>query len=552
MKHFKKSALATSITLILAGCGSGSDSAPSVNNPGSGSITKVSSSGVITGFGSIYVNGVRYATDDAEVEFEGEGLKSEEDLRLGMRVEIEADQDDDGRRATRVVFDKDLKGPVSSVSPTPEDSTLGTLVVLGQTVTVDANTVLSSTIVDTNFDGQIDLHDLSTTEGRIVIEVSGFPTDEGFIATRLERLNGNDDSDDDNQAEVKGVIVGLDTAAGTFMIRNLLVHYELVALDDDLQDDQLSNGWYVEVEGEVQADGSLQATKIEREDDRWEDDDEREGEFEIEGIIQAVDTESTPNTVTINGVVVPMADASLLINLVGTKVELEGSFNSEGRLELDNDDGIQQARTNEVEVFDRVETVSTLSFTTRLGVSITPTGLSRVEDDDDDSGDRLKPADFIARLQVGDSIEARGYIADDGTIIWSRIERDNDDDDQDCSLRGPVDVGSIDVTSATFTVLGVTIDGSQVNDDSFGDDDDSSLGRANFFSILSGGAVVEAQSDEGDTSACSDGLLIADEVEFESDDDVETTSDQDDVSDDEEDDDSQSEDDLDDDNSNQI
>lgn len=553
MKHLTKSALATSIALIMTGCGGSSgDSAPNTDNPDNngGSSTKVSSSGVITGFGSIYVNGVRYDTADAEVEFEGEGRMSEEDLRLGMRVEIEANEEGDGHRATRVVFDKDLKGPVSTVSPEADDPTLGTLVVLGQTVTVDANTVLGEGVIDANTDGRIDLNDLDSSEGRVVVEVSGFATDTGFIATRLERLNGDDDDsdDDDNEAEVKGVIAELDTDNGTFMIRDLVVHYDLAALEDDLEEDQLSNGWFVEVEGQVQADGSLQANKIEREDDRWDDEDEREGEFEIEGIVQAVDTDSTPNSVTINGVVIPMADASLLVDLVGTKVELKGSFNAEGHVEIDtDDDGIKREWTNNVEISDQVETVGAESFTTRLGVTITPTGLSRVEDDSDDEGDRLKPEDFMARLQAGDAIEARGYLAEDGTLTWSRIERDDDADDQECSLRAPVEAGSIDVSTGTFTMLGVTIDTASILDDgAFGDDDDSTMGRANFFTALSGGAVIEAESNEDDSAACSDGLLIAGQVEFESDDEVETTYDRDD-SDDEEDDQSDDDSDQDDD-----
>ena len=553
MKHLKKSALATSIALALTGCGGGSsDSAPNANNPGgNNSSDKVSSSGVITGFGSVYVNGVRYDTANAEIEFEGEGRMSEDDLRLGMRVEIEAEQDGDDRRATRVMFDKDLKGPVSSVSPNAEDPTLGTLVVLGQTVTVDANTVLSSDIADTNMDGSIDLNDLDSSQGRVVVEVSGFPTEEGFIATRLERLNQNDDDSDDdgNEAEVKGVIADLDTTNGTFMIRDPLVHYDLSALDDDIEDGELSNGWFVEVEGEVQADGSLLASKIEREDDRWYDDDEREGEFEIEGIIQAVDTDSTPNSVTINGVVIPMADASALVSLVGVKVEIEGSFNAEGRLEIDtDDDGIKREWNNNVEISDRVETVGATSFTTRLGVTVTPTGLSRVEDDDEDDGDRLNPEDFMARLQAGDSIEARGYFAEDGTLTWTRIERDDDEDDQECSLRGPVDADSIDASAGTFTILGVTIDTTSiVDDDAFGDDDDSILGRASFFTTLSGSAVIEAESDEDNAAACSDGLLIAEEVEFDWDDDVETTYDRDDDDDSDDDSDEDEDDDQDDD-----
>ncbi|WP_157960469.1 DUF5666 domain-containing protein [Marinimicrobium alkaliphilum] len=556
MKHLKKSALATSIALVLTGCGgSSSDTAPDTSNPdnnldnggSTGSSTRVSSSGVITGFGSIFVNGVRYDTATAEIEFDGEGLKTEDDLRLGMRVAIEAAQEGEERRATRVVFDKDLKGPVSSVSPNADNPARGTLVVLGQTVTVDANTILGGGIGDANMDGRIDLNDLDSTEGRVVVEVSGFLSDTGYIATRLDRLNSDDDDDDDNEVEIKGIVSDLDTDNGTFMIRSLLVTYDLTVLNDDIEEGQLSNGWFVDVEGELQADGSLLATEIEREDDF--DDDDRDGEFEIEGFIQAVDTESTPNTVTINGLVVPVTDASLLANLIGVKVEVEGSFNAQGHLEIDIEDGIEWERTNNVEISDRVETVGTDSFTTRLGITVTPTGRSRVEDDGED-GDRLKPEDFMARLQAGDAIEARGYLAEDGTLTWNRIERDSDEEDMDCSLRGPVEAGSIDVSSGIFTILGVSIDTSSIMDeDNFGDTEDNSLGRVNFFNILEteAGAVVEAESDEDNTAGCSNELLIAEEVEFKWDDDVATTFDRDDDDDDDDDEDDDFDDDEDDD-----
>lgn len=545
MKHLKKSALATSIALILTGCGgSSNDTSPDTTNPDNeDSSTKVSSSGVITGFGSIFVNGVRYDTATAEIEFDGEGFKSEGDLRLGMRVAIEAAQDGEERRATRVVFDKDLKGPVSTVSANVDNPALGTLVVLGQTVTIDANTILGGGITDANMDGRVDLNDLNSAEGRVVVEISGFLSDTGFIATRLDRLNSDDDDDDDNEVEIKGVISGLDTANGTFMIRDLLVQYDLTALDDDSEDGQLSDGWFVDVEGELQADGSLLATEIEREDDL--DDDDREGEFEIEGIIQSVDTQSSPNTVTINGMAVPVTDASLLANLIGVKVEIEGRFNAGGSLEIDVEDGIEWEQTSNVEISDRVETVGTDSFTTRLGVTITPTGMSRVEDDEED-GDRLKPADFMARLQAGDAIEARGYLAEDGTLTWRKIERESDEEDQDCSLRGPVEAGSIDVSNGTFTILGVAIDtASIVDEDNFGDTEDNSLGRANFFSILSTetGAVVEAESDEDNSAGCSNGSLAAGEVEFKWDDDVATSYDRDDDDDSDEDDSDEDEDD---------
>lgn len=525
MKAFKYNSLAAAIALVLSGCGgsdSGSDPSQNDDNTGSDSTsdesTQVQSSGVITGFGSIYINGVRYQTAGAEVEFEGEGLKTDADLRLGMRVEVEASRDGEERMAERVLFDRDLKGPVASVSANTDDPTLGSFSVLGQTVTVDANTVLSEDIDDVNADGEIDLRDLSVEQGRVVVEVSGFPTEDGYVATRVERLNnaGDDSDDDDNEAEVKGTIANLDTAAGSFQVRDLTVQYDASALDEDLAGAELEAGWFVEVEGQLQEDGSLLAEKIEREDDRLAGDDELEGEFEMEGVVLSVDTESQPNTITINGRTIPVADASALVDLVGSKVEIEGEFDGEGRvnLELDNErGGVRPERGNDIRVTDRVETVVDGEITTRMGVTITPTGTSRIEDDDAEDGDRLTPEAFLARLEAGDTIEARGRHDEDGSTIWTRVTRE-DDEDEECSLRGPVDEGSIDASAGVFTVLGVEIDtASLTSDESF--ETEAGPGRAAFFTGLAAGTVIKAESE-----GCSPGQLVAGEVAYDAEDDL--------------------------------
>lgn len=548
MNISKKHLLSLSIALALAGCGGGGGSSSPAPSGGSndtpntdngsqaGSQTTVSSTGVITGFGSVYVNGVRFDTAGAEVEFEDRSSATEDDLRLGMKVEIEGSREGDERRAERIFFDRDLKGPVSQVNPNPDTPALGSLVVLGQTVLVDANTVFDDDTPDLNQDGTIDIRDLEATSGRVVIEVSGFHSEEGLVATRIERLNQNDSNDDeDNEAEIKGTITDLDSAAGTFRIRDLAINYEANDLNsDDFPEGTLSEGIFVEVEGQLLEDGSLDAEKIEREDDRFEDDDnEREGELEIEGILQSVDTASTPNSITINGIVIPVRDASALVGLEGVKVEIEGTFDADGLLVFDSErenGGIKREQENDLRIEDRVETVGATSFTTRLGLEVVPTGLSRVEDDSDDEenddGDRLRPEEFLGRLQMGDFIEARGFVGEDGSVTWTRVKREDSDDDEDendeqsCELRGPVDADSIDATNGTFSIQGITIDTSRIVDnDDFEGEDDSPLGRDGFFSQLSAGMVVKSQSVEtGD--GCIPGLMLVRELEFELEDDL--------------------------------
>lgn len=513
---------AVAAALGLAACGGGGGSGgtatqpPTSSNPPPASSAKVSASGVITGFGSVYVNGVRYDTSAAEIEFEDEGRKTEDALRLGMKVKIEGERDGDDRRADRIRYDDDLEGPVSAIQPDASNPGLGSFTVAGQQVTVDDNTVFDDSIGDNNGDGSIDLLDLDPAGGTIVVEVSGFQTDAGILATRVERDDDQAGSDDD--VEVKGYVTDLDAAAGTFRIRDLTVAWTADDLDsEDFPDGTLTEDVFVEVEGTLLADGTLEADSIEREDDFGRGDGD-EGEFEIEGILQAVDTASSPNTITIDGNAIPVDDAGRLAGHVGERVEVEGTFDANGVLILDDgDDGVKFERENSVRTEDRVETVGTGSFFTRLGLEITPTGASRIEDDDADDGDRLTPEAFLARVSAGDYVEARGYPESDGTVTWMRIERDGDEDDQDCELRGPVADGSVD--DPFFVIQGVTVDTAQITSaGGFRDENDVAIGRDEFFARLAAGDVVEA--DSIDSGGCSEGLLIAEEVEFERDDGV--------------------------------
>ncbi len=512
------------ITIALGACGGGGGGAgapagPSTPPPAAGPTgTAVTATGVITGFGSIYVNGVRYDTSAAEIEFEDEGRKTEDDLRLGMRVRIEATREGETRRADRIRFDEDLKGRVTSVTPDAAEPATGRFTVAGQIVTVDGNTVFDDDVTDRSGDGRIDIRDLDPALGTIVVEVSGFPNDAGFVATRVDRVGAAAGSAAENEVEVKGAVSELDETAGTFRIRALLVRFGLDDLDpEDFAGSTLGDGVYVEVKGVMQADGSVDATRIEREDE-LAGDDAPEGEFEVEGILQVVDTAADPDTITINGLTIPVDDASRLAGSVGRRVEIKGSFDASGVLVLrSGDDGVRFEAENSVRVEDRVDTVSADRFTVRLGLAIVPTGSSRVEDATADDGDRLTPQGFLSRLANGDFVEARGFPAADGSVSWTRIERD-EEDDMDCRLRGPVAADAI--ADPRFTIQGVTIDTSRIT--SFGgfeDENDIAIGRAAFFERLSAGDVVQATS-VGTGDGCSAGLLIAEEVEFELDDGV--------------------------------
>jgi hypothetical protein len=519
--------LATTLGLAACGGGGSGDNTASPPPPPAGP-TAIAAVGTITGFGSVYVNGIRYEVrSDTVVDIEGEAESMGDDsrLRLGMKVHVVGDDNGGQRSADRIKYDDDLRGVVESITLDAGDPSIGSFTVVGLTVTVDADTVFDDDIGNNDGIPGIDLRDLQVG---MVVEISGFPTDSGFLATRVDRefdaFGNNPDVGrpdvDDDELEIKGFVEGI-AGDNTFITVNGIDFLITPAtfFDDGLMlnDDLL--GVFVEVKADI-AGGDYVAVRIEREDD-FDDDNDHDGEFEIEGVLQSVDSSSSPNTFTINGMTIPVNDASALAALVGMRVEIKGSFNANQVLVLREAERDDEDNVRTEDLVSEVD-INAVSFTTRLGLSISPTGGSRVEDDagNDDDGDRLTPEQFVNRLQIGDRIKARGF--DNGSpVAWNRVERDEtaaQNDDFECELRGPVESISGDAASFSYVVQGITVLTDSVAEGNFQGDDDLSLGRAGFFERLQVGDIVEADSFEGD-AFCMPGTLDAREVEFEQDDD---------------------------------
>jgi hypothetical protein len=514
--------LAAAVSLAACGGGSSGDDS-SANDPPTSEPVSVTSIGTVTGFGSVFVNGRKYEVTSStrvSIEDEADVFGDDSALRVGMKVSVSAIDDGGVRTAQLIEYDDDLEGPIESIAPDGSDPTIGTFSVMSQTVTVDANTTFDDDIGNNDGVAGIDFRDLQVG---MVVEISGYPTDDGFLATRVDRELAADGSDpsigdpsvDDDELEVKGFVEAVAGDLSSITVNGVVFLVDAsTALDDGLVLSGDLVGAFVEVEADIVG-GDYVAREIEREDD-FDD----EGEFEIEGVLQAVDIAASPNTFTINGITVPVNDASSLQALVGMRVEIEGNFDANGVLVL---------REAHEEVEDNIRTADLVAvvdstggnFTTRLGLVITPTGNSRVEDDASDDGAHLTPAQFIGRLQQGDRIEARGFGDGAGAVTWTGVEREEvfgNNDDFECELRGPVESISGDADAFSFVIQGVTVETGRVQNDDFKDDNDFAIGKAEFFRRLQEGSVVEAESFEGD-AFCMPGMLDARELEFEGTDD---------------------------------
>lgn len=412
------------LLMLLAACGGGGSVGVSVSNPGGGTSNTGTSSGAITGFGSVFVNGTRYNTDNATVIRSG-GQVSINDLAIGMVVTVSGDLDDDV--AERVEYSESVEGPIDSISAQ------GILQVVGQTVVTDARTVFSDTTLNALNVGD-------------VVEVSGLRNvDDHIVATFVELKTGTV-----NDYTVVGNVRDLDISAMTFQIDGLSVDYNSASLND-LQGGAPVENQLVEVKDDnvsyVPGSFELAATSVEGRQ-LFNGGAVSGNRVEIESIVSAVNSTSS---FVIGGITVnTTASIRFLFGtvdniIVGTRLEVEGTIDSSSVLQAST----VKFEDNDVRLQGNVESVDVVNNSVVvLGVACQFNPQTRL----DDNRDNVQPFTIID-IQVGDRLEIRGFIGSNARVIASEVERDNADND--ARLRGPV--SQIDATAGTISLLGLTI-----------------------------------------------------------------------------------------------
>jgi hypothetical protein len=180
--------------------------------------------GPISGFGSIYVNGVVYDTDNAHILINGE-VSDSTALRVGMIVTIEGNLSADGTQgvAHNIHFADDLRGPLSAI-----DLEQGILHVLGQSVYVDQRTILEgvTTLAEIPVARFVAISALSVSDGT-------------WRATRVRAYAP------DKGVRIRGRVMAHDASAYTFRIGALLVDYRAAGIIADMP----KNGVWLALEG---------------------------------------------------------------------------------------------------------------------------------------------------------------------------------------------------------------------------------------------------------------------------------------------------------------
>lgn len=305
---FHRIAAGVSLLMALAGCGgAGGSSATAGGGTGGTGV----SSGTITGFGSIIVNGVHFDEAPANVTINDAPSDSgdHKGLKIGMTVKVKATYDDDGIAGTAsdIEAEHEVEGTIESVDPANQS-----FVVLGQLVYTDIQTRYED--IPGGF------NDLAPG---MPVEVYGLRDSSGIRATLIES------ADTDFDEEVRGLVSNLDLTAGTFTLDGLVVHFDDTTVFDDGSITDLVNGATVEVHFDTSSTTPNHATEIELEDNEDSEFEAEEGaRVEMEGyvtrIVDSTTFEIGNQTVQTNTGTVYSGGVAADI-AVGRKLEVEGT-----------------------------------------------------------------------------------------------------------------------------------------------------------------------------------------------------------------------------------
>jgi hypothetical protein len=478
MNHqFKQAVLPAlvSATLLLSGCGGSGTTDENVNL---NSVGAKSISGIITGFGSIFVNGVEFETGTASFDIDDDSNSSQSALRVGMRVKLKGTVNDDGVTGTAesVVYQSELKGPVDVLVPI-FDTTDPTLLV-AVTLTIFGQQVMVTS--DTTFDDDFGLTMDSLQVGD-VLEISGFSSTDGIVATHIEKQKAGSFEVSDH-VEIKGEIS--DLAAGSFVIRGLQIQYDdSTVFDDGLTAVSLAEGLYVEVKGIYDPSSEMfSASKIETGKDRLDDHD---GEAEIEGVV--ADFDAASQTFSIQGQRVDFSQSPTLfpagLQLADDlKVEVEGSI-ADGTLVASKikqrGQKIKvQAQIASINGIDSADPSISLSlFGGEGNINVRVNIQTEIKDNQGENEDIV-----LGDLMVGDFVEIKAFY--DGTSVINAVELERDSMDK-IRLQGPL--SSFDETAQTVNMFGQEFDLSQASFQGDGMD----LSVSEFYAMLADGVFVK-------------------------------------------------------------
>jgi hypothetical protein len=417
----------------LYSCGSSGSSPIADGGIGGTGITQ----GRITGFGSVFVNGTEFNTDDASFTV-NDLAATQSDLAVGMVVRISGASDSATATGTAdtITYDSLIEGLINS----NDIAQSNTLTVMQQSITVDGDTVYENPIDATL------LEDLPIDSE---LEVSGFTDGSGAIlATRIEVKSLAWAGD---ELEISGVISGLSVT--TLQIGDLLIDASSIQTIP-------TEGTFVEVKGSSFSGDLFVAQSIEIEDESNSVVAENGVEVEIEGqITQSLDADNlfTLNNQVVDASATSLSGATSQLTL-GRMAEVEGVMDGEILIAEEIELKASSSEKGEISGALGIGNVDiTASTVTLLGRTIQVDNSTMMENE---AGEYSSFT--LEELISSDYLEASVF-SDNGTLVASKLKLEQLPLNYTAAVEGIPNF----INSSTIEIFGITIDTSRVDDYSF-------------------------------------------------------------------------------------
>ncbi len=406
-------------TVILTACGGGGGGGSSDGTTAATDTTPTTaaasiSQGVITAFGSVFVNGIEFSSGGAVVKID-DNPGTEADLKLGMVVKVRGTADDAARTGNAIEIEaRDILEGI--IEPGGVDAVNKTITVMGQTVRIEDN------ITRLNDDDILKTFASAAFQAGDRVEVHGFADDQGGLrATRVARKA-------QGEFEVKGFVATI--GAGNFGLSLTPGGSATLTVTGTLPAGA-AVGSLIEVKASAAPlAGALTATAVQLEDRLG-----AAGEkAEVEGIV----TSGTVESFVVNGQRVVTSSSTLFEGglkadfAVGTKLEAEGPLDANGAIAATK----ISFRSN-IKIEANASAVSASSLTV-LGKSVAINASTRVDN---------------GPLASGQHVEVRAFPDRDGNLVASRVVVRSAS--SRAFLQGPV--SAKDASSGTLTILGVPV-----------------------------------------------------------------------------------------------
>jgi hypothetical protein len=379
---------------LITGCGAAVQFANGIGGTG---ITM----GAITGFGSIYVNGVKFDTDNAQFSRDGVDAKLQSDFSAGEVVKIIGTVDKAAGTgvATDVIFSDLVEGPITALIDA------NTIEVLGQIILTDELTVLH---------GVKTLSELTLDN---MLEISGFTNAEGnILASSIKLLQ--DSFSIGSILDVEGTISEIDPITKTFKLNgNLIIDYGS-SLFEGLSEADLVDNLYVALSSEQNIqNNTVIAHTLYAIDTSLEID----VIYEIEGLITRF---VSPTEFDIDGIPVSTNAKTVYKNGSATQLGLnqfaiiKGTSNANGVLIAEQINLFDSS--SEVWAEGYIEAIDNDTQQIRLlGESITADFFTLFTDETQEEFVDLN----FSQLSLGDFISLTAYRNNQGQTIASRISK---------------------------------------------------------------------------------------------------------------------------------